>query len=99
MDSGQAVEWVGPTDEHLFYGHPGRVDGVDRLPFGSVSVTFVNGPSLHPPVRHLRPLDEAEYRRRGRRVVQLLHPLEDEPISPFVRPGQEWPEGREPVDP
>ncbi len=98
MNLDEAVEYVGPDDGdlHLFRGHPGRVFDGSRQEFGDVCVSFVNGPSTACRPNELRPLSEDEYLRRGRRLVELQHPLDDRPVSGLFLPSQEWPEGTEP---
>lgn len=98
MERDQAVEYAGADDDclHLFHGHPGRVFDTSRLAWGNVYVSFVNGPSTACRPHELQPLSEDEYLRRGRRLVELLHPLDDRPVRGLVMPGQEWPEGAEP---
>lgn len=98
MNFDQAVEYVGADDGdlHLFHGHPGRVFDTSRLAFGDLYVAFVNGPSLACRPDQLRPLSEDEYLRRGRRLVEQRHPLDDRPVAGLMAPGHEWPEGAEP---
>lgn len=98
MNFDQAVEYVGAEDGglHLFRGHPGRVFDGSRQKFGEVYVSFVNGSSMACRPNEIRPLIEDEYLRRGRRLVELRHPLDDRPVSGLFLPGHEWPEGTEP---
>jgi hypothetical protein len=99
MQSGQAVEYVGAENDelHLFQGHPGRVFDSSRLEFGDIYVSFVNGPSTACRPHELRPLTESEYLSRGRRLVELRHPLDDRHVPGLMRRGHEWPEGAEPT--
>jgi hypothetical protein len=94
---GDAVEWVGleESDHNLWSGLPGRIIDVGPLA-KDVSVSFVNGPSIETSADTVRLLDEAEYVRRGRRAVTLVHPLRDVPIAGVMLDGQEWPEGEPP---
>jgi hypothetical protein len=96
---GQVVEYVGEDEDtlHLFHGHPGRVFNVSRVEYGDIYVSFVNGPSAACRPHDLAPLSNDEYRRRGRRVVDLRHPVGDRPVRGLMAPGHEWPEGAEPT--
>jgi len=95
----QVVEYIGKDEEqlHLFHGHPGRVFDVSRVDDGDISVSFVNGPSTACRPHELAPLPETEYLRRGRRLVELRHPLDDRRVRGLCLPGQEWPEGAQPA--
>ncbi len=95
----QTVEYVGADDDdlHHFHGHPGRIFDASRLTFGDVYVSFVNGPSIACRPHELRPLSQSEYLRRGRRLVDLRHPLVDRPVRGLMLLGHEWPEGAEPT--
>ncbi len=98
MEFDQTVEYVGEDDDelHLFHGHPGRVFDVSRVEYGDIYVSFVNGPSTACRPHDLIPLTEAEYLRRGRRLVELRHPVDDRPVRGLCLAGQEWQEGTEP---
>jgi hypothetical protein len=95
----QVVEYVGADDDelHRFRGHPGRIFDTSRVEFGDVYVSFVNGPSIACRPHELRPLTESEYLNRGRRLVELRHPLDDRPVRGLMQGGHEWPEGAEPT--
>ena len=92
MEFHQTVEYIGSDDAPLYRGHTGRVFDASREEFGEVYVAFVNGPSLCRRPDDLRLIGEEEYRRRGQRLVRLLHPLDDRPIAAFASSGHEWPE-------
>jgi hypothetical protein len=96
----QPVEFVGPDDldARIYEGHPGRVIDLGQYP-SEVSVGFVNGPSWCLPPDRLRPLSEAKYLERGRRLVALTHPLRDAAIPRFNAEGHEWIDGKEPAAP
>lgn len=47
------------------------------------------------PAHTLRVLSEEEYLRRGRRLVDLWHPLRDDPVPRFCLAGHEWVDGHE----
>lgn len=97
LRAGDAVEFLGEDLVlRVYRGHPGRVVDVEAMP-SEVSVSFVNGPSLACSPEEVRQLAEADYVSRGRRLVSLLHPLEDRAVSRFNAEGDEWPEGRIPA--
>jgi hypothetical protein len=100
VDVGDAVAYVGAEDgEHEVYrGHPGRVIDAGLMPH-DLAVSFVNGPSICLGPEDLRELSEADYLARGRRLVRLLHPLEERPVPRFNAAGDEWPDGGEPGGP
>jgi hypothetical protein len=91
-----AVEYVGDDDDGVYRGHPGRVADAGQLPHEGFD-SFVNGPSWNCPPEQLRRLSEADSLARGRRLVSLLHPLEDRPVACANPDGEEWPSAREPV--
>jgi hypothetical protein len=99
VEFGEAVEYVGSDDDdlHRFRGHPGRIFDTSRMEFGEVYVSFVNGPSIACRPHELRRLSESEYLTRGRRLVELRHPLDDRPVRGLMAPGHEWPEGADPA--
>ena len=92
MNVRDAVEFVGNDDAEVYRGHPGRVVDVGQMPH-EVSVSFVNGPSCCYPPEQLRRLPEAKYLARGRRLVSLMHPLDERPVARFNAEGEEWPDG------
>lgn len=95
MRVGDAVEHADEDDDahDLYRGHPGRVIDVHL----EVAVSFVNGPSLSMPARYLRPLTDAEYLRRGRRLVEGVHPIDGRRVAGLLARGHEWPDGAEPT--
>ncbi len=97
---GTRVEYVGDEDgeHHFFRGHPAVVIDTYSWP-REVSVSFVNGPSVCLRGDAVAPVSDQEYLRRGRRLVDGLHPLVDREVPRFNAAGHEWPEGREPEPP
>lgn len=71
MEYWQPVEFTGGDDPEagLYQGHPGRV--LDPAQGSAVvAVGFVSGPRRQLPVEQLGAIGEAEYLRRGRRLVR-----------------------------
>lgn len=91
------MEYVGDEDgeHHFFRGHPAVVIDTHSWP-REVTVSFVNGPSMCLGGDAVAPIRNQEYLRRGRRLVDGLHPLVNRQVPRFNAAGHEWPEGREP---
>lgn len=88
------VEYLLDDDpaHYLYRGHPGVV--VDIGPFDpfDCSVAFVGGETTSVGHQWLGQLDEAQYARRGARIVALKHPVEDQSIGVLPTPkGHHWP--------
>ena len=101
MQEGDRVEYVGDDNAELFLwrGHPGLLYHCNTVPSVNI-VGFVNGPSLDfSSTSELRVLSFDEYVRRGRRLVDGLHPLDDRQVTPLMARGHEWSEGKEPQSP
>lgn len=96
---GLHIEYLGPDDRDLgiYEGHVGLV--LDAVLAGEVTAALVNGPTLCLSLDVVAAVDSELYLARGDRLAANVHPLRDEPVPSFWRPGEEWPEGARPSRP